>query len=82
MTEVVPSGIHVDRDEARIEGLVRGLSSLIDGELSMAALVAVGEPSIPVLRQVLLEGKPSTVYLPRQRVVRVLGELGAPPRIV
>ncbi len=43
----------------------------------MAALVAVGEPSIPVLRQVLLEGKPSTVYLPRQHVVRVLGELRA-----
>jgi hypothetical protein len=77
MKEVVPTGIHADRDEARIEGLVRGLSSLIDGELSMAALVAVGEPSIPVLRQVLLEGKPSTVYLPRQRVVRVLGELRA-----
>lgn len=77
MTELVPTSIRAAYDEAGIEGLVRGLFSLIDGELSMAALVAVGEPSIPVLRQVLLEGKPSTVYLPRQRVVRVLGELRA-----
>jgi hypothetical protein len=77
MTETVPRGIHRDCDEPRIEGLVQGLFSLTDGELSMAALVGVGEPSIPALRQVLLEGRPSTVYLPRQRVVRVLGELRA-----
>jgi hypothetical protein len=70
------------RDDAGIDRLVDGLFSLTDGELSVAALVGIGEPAIPALRRVLLEGKPSTVYLPRQRVVRVLGELGAPPRIV
>jgi hypothetical protein len=77
MAGVVERGAQLDNDEAGIERLVPGLFSLTDGELSMAALVGVGEASIPALRRVLLEGKPSTVYLPRQRVVRVLGELRA-----
>jgi PBS lyase HEAT-like repeat len=67
----------LEQDEAGIERLVKGLFSLTDGELSVAALVGIGEPAIPALRRVLLQGAPSTVYLPRQRVVRVLGELGA-----
>jgi hypothetical protein len=77
MTEFVERGGHLDDNEAGIESLVRGLFSLTEGELSIAALVGVGEPAVPALRRVLLEGQPSTVYLPRQRVVRTLAELGA-----
>lgn len=36
-----------------------------------------GRLAVPALRRVLLEGSPSTVYLPRERVARILGELGA-----
>jgi HEAT repeat protein len=77
MTEFVERGAQLDDDEAGIAMLVEGLFSLADGELSVAALVGRGEHAIPALRRVLLEGAPSTVYLPRQRVVRTLGELGA-----
>jgi len=77
MTEFVERGAQLDHDEAGIVGLVEGLFSLTEGELSVAALVALGERAVPALRRVLLERPPSTVYLPRQRVVRTLGELGA-----
>ncbi len=77
MKEFVARGAQLEHDEAGIEGLVKGLFSLTDGELSVAALVGIGEPAIPALRRVLLEGAPSTVFLPRQRVVRVLSELRA-----
>ncbi|MGB8770684.1 MAG: hypothetical protein WCC92_13785 [Candidatus Korobacteraceae bacterium] len=77
MTEFVERGAPLDQDEAWIERLVQGLFSLTEGELGVAALVNIGQPAIPALRRVLLEGAPSTVYLPRQRVVRTLGELAA-----
>ena len=77
MTEFVERGALLDDDGAGIARLVQGLSSLTEGELSVAALVGVGYSAVPALRRVLLEGAPSTVYLPRQRVVRTLGELGA-----
>ena len=77
MTEFVERGAQLDDDGAEIASLVQGLFSLTEGELSVAALVGVGERAVPALRRVLLEGVPSTVYLPRQRVVRALGELGA-----
>lgn len=77
MTEFVERGAQLDDNEAGIARLVEGLFSLADGELSVAALIGQGERAIPVLRRVLLDGAPSTVYLPRQRVVRTLGELGA-----
>ncbi len=77
MTEFVERGSQLDGDEAGIGRLVRGLFSLTEGELGIAALVGVGERAVPALRRVLLEGQPSTVYLPRQRVVRTLAELGA-----
>lgn len=77
MAHLVARREQLMRDDAGIDRLVEGLFSLTDGELSMAALVGIGGPAIPALRRVLLEGKPSTVYLPRQRVVCVLGELEA-----
>jgi hypothetical protein len=77
MTGFVTRGAQLEHNEAGIEGLVQGLFSLTEGELSVAALVGVGAHAIPALRRVLLEGAPSTVYLPRQRAVRALGELGA-----
>jgi len=77
MTEFVERGAQMDQDEAGIARLVQGLFSLTEGELSVGALVALGEQAVPALRRVLSEGAPSTVYLPRQRVVRTLGELGA-----
>jgi len=77
MTELLEGGAQLNGDEAGIASLVRGLFSLIDGELSIAALVGIGERAVPALRRVLLEGQVSTVYLPRQRIVRTLSELGA-----
>jgi HEAT repeat protein len=76
MTEFLEGGAQLNGEEAGIGSLVRGLSSLTEGELSVAALVGVGERAVPALRRVLLDGQPSTVYLPRQRVVRTLAELG------
>ena len=77
MAEFVERGAHLDDNEAGIVRLIEGLFSLVDGELHVAALVHIGERAVPALRRVLLEGAPSTVYLPRQRVVRTLGEIGA-----
>ena len=77
MTEFVERGAQMDQHEAGIARLVQGLFSLTEGELSVGALVAFGDRAVPALRRVLLEGTPSTVYLPRQRAVRTLGELGA-----
>jgi hypothetical protein len=77
MSKCVERGMLLDKNEDGIDGLVKGLFLITEGELSAAALVGMGDPAIPALRRVLLEGMPSTVYLPRQRVTRVLGELGA-----
>lgn len=77
MAEFVERGAQLDDNEAGIARLIEGLFSLTEGELSVAALVGVGEKAVPALRRVLVEGSPSAVYLPRQRIVRALGELGA-----
>ncbi|MGB8885921.1 MAG: hypothetical protein WCC87_04315 [Candidatus Korobacteraceae bacterium] len=77
MREFVERGAQLDQEEAGIARLVEGLFSLTDGELGVAALVALGDRAVPALRRVLFEGSPSAVYLPRQRLVRTLGKLGA-----
>jgi len=77
MREFVERGAQLDQEEGGIARLVEGLFSLTEGELGVAALVALGDRAVPALRRVLFEGSPSTVYLPRQRLVRTLGELGA-----
>jgi phosphoglycolate phosphatase-like HAD superfamily hydrolase len=77
MLKSVECGAQLNNNEAGITRLVEGLFSLLDGEMAVAALIGEGNRAIPALRRVLLEGKPSTVYLPRQRIVRTLGEIGA-----
>jgi HEAT repeat protein len=77
MPEFVERDAQLEDNEAGIVRLIEGLNSLIEGELSVAALVHIGRKAVPGLRRVLLEGAPSTVYLPRQRVARTLGEIGA-----
>lgn len=60
-----------------IENLIERLDSLIDGDRAVSELVAYGEGAVPYLEHFLLSGSPRTIALPRCRVVRALGELGA-----
>jgi hypothetical protein len=66
-----------DLSEREIEALVESLNSLHEGELGVDLLVACGQRAIPALRRFLLQGKPSGIFVPRQRAVRALAELGA-----
>jgi hypothetical protein len=66
-----------DLSDEEIQGLVESLNSLHEGELGVAIVVACGERAIPLLRQFLLHGKPSGIFVPRQRALRALAELGA-----
>jgi hypothetical protein len=67
----------LDLSDEEIQGLLESLNSLHEGELGVAMLVACGERAIPPLRKFLLYGKPSGVFIPRQRAVHALAELGA-----
>ena len=60
-----------------IKALVQSLNSLHEGELGISMLVACGERAVPALRNFLLIGRPSGIFVPRQRAVRALDELGA-----
>jgi hypothetical protein len=66
-----------DLPDDEIEALVQSLNSLYEGELGIDMLVACGEKAIKPLRSFLLEGRPSSIFVPRQRAVRALAELGA-----
>jgi hypothetical protein len=66
-----------DLPEEGIEALVQSLNSLHEGELGIDMLVACGERAVPPLRRFLLEGRPNGIFVPRQRAVRALAELGA-----
>jgi len=66
-----------DLPNDEIEALVQSLNSLHEGELGIDMLVACGERAIKPLRSFLLEGKPSSIFVPRQRAVRALAALGA-----
>lgn len=66
-----------DLPDEEIEALVLSLNSLNDGELGIDMLVACGERAIAPLRRFLLQGKPSGIFIPRQRAVRAIAELGA-----
>lgn len=57
--------------------LITGLHSLIEGPAYLGQLIAYGPGAIPALSGLLLRGKPSSVYQPRQLVVEALGALGA-----
>ena len=66
-----------DLSDEEIQGLVESLNSLHEGELGVAMLVACGERAIQPLRRFLLHGKPTGIFVPRQRAVRALAELRA-----
>ena len=66
-----------DLSEKEIQGLVDSLNSLHEGELGIDMLVACGEKAVEPLRRFLFEGNPSGIFVPRQRAVRALAELGA-----
>jgi HEAT repeat protein len=66
-----------DLSNQEIEALVRSLNSLHEGELGIDMLVASGESAIEPLRHFLLAGTPSSIFVPRQRAVRALAQLGA-----
>jgi hypothetical protein len=66
-----------DLPDEEIEALVQSLNSLHEGELGIDMLVACGERAIGPLRRFLLHGKPSGIFVPRQRAVKALAELGA-----
>lgn len=63
--------------EAEIERLAAELDSLVEGDRAAAMLIALGEPAVPAVARFLLEGRPRTISLPRQRAAHALGELGA-----
>jgi len=77
MADEKPARTFQDLSDSEIERLVDSLRSLQEGELGVDMLVACGPRAIPPLRRFLLQGSPSTVYLPRQRTVRALAGLGA-----
>lgn len=60
-----------------IPRLVDELRSLVDGESAVLKLAASGPGAIPLLRDFLLLGKPSNVFLPRVWAVEALARLGA-----
>ena len=66
-----------DLSDEEIEALVQSLNSLHEGELGVDMLVACGIKAITPLQRFLLQGKPSGIFVPRQRAVRALAELGA-----
>lgn len=66
-----------DLSDEEIESLVQSLNSLHEGELGVDILVACGTKAIAPLQRFLLQGKPSGIFVPRQRAVRALAELGA-----
>jgi hypothetical protein len=63
--------------DEQLKKLVESLNSLHEGELSIPILVACGERAIRPLRDFLLYGRPGSIFIPRQRVVWALAELGA-----
>jgi hypothetical protein len=68
-----------DRDytDEEIRAFVADLESLPSGDLTVALLVGCGERAIRPLRDFLLNGKPRSVFQPRQRAVEALGQLSA-----
>jgi HEAT repeat protein len=63
--------------DEEIHGCVRGLESLRSGAGCAAALVGVGPRAVPLLRAFLLEGRPRSIFQPRQLAVETLAEIGA-----
>jgi HEAT repeat protein len=74
---VVERSTFRDLPDEEIDSLVQSLNSLQEGELGVSMLVACGQRAITALRRFLLCGKLSGIFVPRQRAVRALAEIGA-----
>jgi len=70
-------GAHPILPNQTIQDAIRELDSLIGGESVVERLVAFGKQAVPHLEHLLLDNPPRTVFIPRCRAVRALGELGA-----
>lgn len=57
--------------------LIERLNSLEEGAHAVTLLAACGQKAVEPLRQLLLDGKPSGIFQPRQRAVEALAELRA-----
>lgn len=66
-----------DAANEAIAHLIERLHVLKEGEQVVAALVHCGHEAIEPLRKFLFDGRPSSVYHPRQRAVQALAALGA-----
>ncbi len=70
-------GAHQIQPNQTIQEAIRELDSLMGGESVVERVVAFGKQAIPHLEHFLLDCPPRTVFIPRCRAVRALGELGA-----
>lgn len=68
---------HLPQRDQSIEEAISELDSLIGGDSAVERIVAFGQQAIPHLERFLLASPPRTIPIPRARVVRALGELGA-----
>lgn len=75
--ESAPTPFFEQLSDGRIRELIESLHSLHEGELGVSMLVACGECAVPALRDFLLRGRPSSIFVPRQRAAQALAELGA-----
>jgi hypothetical protein len=60
-----------------IDVSIKKLESIFESDHGVVELIAMGDRAVPELRQVLLGGKPSTVYQPRMAAFDALGQIGA-----
>jgi HEAT repeat protein len=60
-----------------IQEAISELDSLMGSESAVDGVVTFGKQAIPYLEHFLLDCPPRTVFIPRCRAVRALGELGA-----
>jgi len=68
----------VDLSAARdVRRAIQKLTSLHEGDLAVADVVACGERAIPALRKILFARDPSGLYEARRRTVEALAKLGA-----
>jgi hypothetical protein len=60
-----------------IQEAISDLDSLVTGEHAVERVVVFGQQAVPYLERFLLNSSPRTISIPRCRVVRALGALGA-----
>ncbi|MGO9412571.1 MAG: hypothetical protein ACLQCB_17705 [Spirochaetia bacterium] len=70
-------GAHQIQPNRTIQEAISKLDSLMGSESAVEGVVAFGKQAIPHLEHFLLDCPPRTVFIPRCRAVRALGELGA-----